>query len=154
MVGWVANCTMYPSQLLEAEDGSAPLVGAVLLVVLTVALSATVGTALTGMATHSPSRSAQATANIDIGQESITVAWKSNVNAEQLRVQLTVGDRTTIVTLNAVGDAVRVDSSGVTTRGSANGGSISLSDGEDVDVTVVAIGGDRRGVVASDSASV
>ncbi|WP_158057645.1 hypothetical protein [Halorussus halophilus] len=145
---------MNPSQLLEAENWSAPLVGAVLVVVLTVALSATVGTALTGMATSSPSPPAQATADIDIGEESVTVTWTANVDAEQLRVQLAIGDRTAIVTLNAVGDAVRVDSTGLTTRGSANGSSIALSDGERVEVTVVAINGDRKGIVANDSASV
>ena len=145
---------MLPSQLLDAEDGSAPLVGAALLVVLTVALSATVGTALTGMAAQSPARPAHATANVHFGEESVTVTWTSNADADELRVQLTVGDHTTIVTLRAVGDAVRVDSGGVTTRGSASGGSIALSDGERVEVTVVAVGGDRSGVVASESAVV
>ena len=142
---------------IRSERATSPTIGAVLLVGVTVMLAATAGTGLFSLAEQGQ-QGAFATATISHApsDDEVSVAWLANANAERLEVTIRVDNRTRTVTLQSVGDGVVVDADGVTVRT----GEIvrwdrpSVSDDDRVSVTVVAVKGGERVVVAERSARI
>lgn len=131
------------------DRATSPTVGSVLLVGITVILATATGTHLFGLAGGSQSAFATAAVDVSPDDDSVTVTWLANANADRLTVKIRVGDQQRTVGLDAVGDRLVVDGDGVT----VNSGSVghwkkpAIVDGERVTVTVVAVNDGERVVV-------
>lgn len=126
--------------LLGDDRATSPTIGAVLLVAVTVILATTAGAGMFTLAQNQQVAFATAIVDHDSAEDRVSVTWVANADAEQLRVTILVGEQTRTVTLNSVGDTVVVDSSGVRVSKShvVSWKQPSVSDGDEVSVTVVA----------------
>jgi hypothetical protein len=80
----------------------------------------------------------------------VSVTWLANADAERLEVRVRVGDERRTVGLDGVGDEVVVDADGVTVSAGSVGHwqTPTVTDGDRVTVTVVAVKGGEKVVVA------
>lgn len=132
-----------------------PVVGAPLMVGVTVVLASIVGTSLLGMGAgvDDVKEPVLASAHVEYADsdDRVTVTWNANQYAEKLEVTVTVNDHASeTVYLKRVGDTMRLDGDGLTMTGSrtAHDESFRVSNHDEVSVTVVAIEGGQRTVVA------
>ena len=148
-------------RFLNDDAAVSPVVGAPLMVAVTVVLASAVGTSLFGMASVVDDSKEPVFAGVkvdyDDSDDRVAVVWVTNGHAEKLEVQFSVnGHATETVHLFRVGDSVRIDRHGITIAGSVNGRDTTprLSNGDEVTVTVVAIDGGQRTVVAHHTGTV
>ncbi|UPV76328.1 type IV pilin (plasmid) [Halorussus limi] len=141
------------SALRDDDRAASPTVGAVLLVGVTVLLATAVGGYLFGLAGGQQSPYATATVEFSKTENRVTVTWMANANADELTVRVQVGDERRTVSLDGVGDRAVVDEGGVTVSSGSVGEwkSPTISDGDRVTVTVVAVTGGERVVIADRS---
>lgn len=139
----------------DDDDAVSPVVGAPLMVAVTVVLASAVGTSVFGMASVVDDSKEPVFAGVAVDYEDsndrVSVTWYANGHAEKLEVLLTVnGHASETVRLFQVGDSVRIDRHGITISGSVTGRDTTphLSNGDEVTVTVVAIDGGQRTTVA------
>lgn len=138
------------------ERATSPTIGAVLLVGITVVLATTAGTHLFGLAGSQQGAFATPAVEYSPSENQVSVTWLANADAEKLKVRILVGDERRTVGLDGVGDRVIADEDGVTVSSGSVGGwdSPTLSDGDRVTVTVVAVKGGESVVVAERSGTV
>lgn len=138
------------------ERATSPTIGAILLVGITVVLATTAGTHLFGLAGSQQGAFATPAVEYSPSENQVSVTWLANANAERLKVRILVGDERRTVGLDGVGDHVIVDGDGVTVSSGSVGqwASPTISDGDHVTVTVVALKGGESVVVAERSAQV
>ncbi|WP_158059425.1 type IV pilin [Halorussus halophilus] len=156
---------MGPSNLIERlrereplrdDRATSPTIGAVLLVAVTVLLATTAGAGMFSLAQSQQVAFATATVDHDPGEDRVSVTWVANADAEQLWVKILVGDESRTVTLNAVGDKVVVDEDGVRVSQSkvVTWNHPTVSDGDEVTVTVVARKGGESVVLSEQTARI
>lgn len=137
-----------------ADDrATSPTIGAVLLIAITVLLATSTGTQLFGLADGQSATFATATVEFSEENDRATVTWVANTDADTLTVRVRVGEDRRTVELDGVGDEAVVDGDGVTYSSGSVGhwDSPTISDGDRVSVTVIAVKGDERAVVAERS---
>lgn len=146
---------------LDDDAAVSPVVGAPLMVAVTVVLASVVGTSVMGMGSVVDESKEPVLAGVHVdysdANDRVEVTWYTNGRAERLEVQVTVnGDANETIGLNRVGDSVRIDREGVTVTGSATGRDSTpcLANGDRVTVTVVAIAGGQRTTVAHHTGTV
>lgn len=141
------------SRRVTDERATSPTVGSVLLVGITVVLATATGTHLFGLTGGSQTGFATATVDFSTDDDRVTVTWMVDADADKLMARVQVGNQSRTVELESVGDEVVVDSDGVT----VNTGTVGhwetpkVSDGDRVSVTVTAVRGGERVVVADRS---
>lgn len=138
------------------ERATSPTIGAILLVGITVVLATTAGTHLFGLAGSQQSAFATPAVEYSPSENRVSVTWLANADAEKLKVRILVGDQRRTVSLTDVGDRAVVDRDGVTVSSGSVGewDSPTVSDGDRVTVTVVAVKGGESTVVAERSGRV
>ena len=146
---------------LDDDAAVSPVVGVPLMVAVTVVLASVVGTSVMGMGSVVDETKEPVFAGVHVdysdSDDRVEVTWYTNGHAERLEVQVTVnGGANETVRLGRVGDSVRIDREGVTVTGSATARDSTpcLSNGDRVTVTVVAIDGGQRTVVAHHTGTV
>lgn len=138
------------------ERATSPTVGAVLLVAVTVLLVAAVGSQLLGLVGSQQVAFATASVDYSPSENRVTVTWLANSDAERLTVRIEVEGERRAVGLDRVGDRVVIGGDGVTVSSGAVGHwhRPTLADGDRVTVTVIAVDGDERTVVAEKTGTV
>ncbi|NEU58192.1 type IV pilin N-terminal domain-containing protein [Halorussus sp. MSC15.2] len=144
------------ADVLSGDRGTSPTIGAVLLVGITVLLATAAGSQLFGLAGSQQGTFASATVDYSPGEDRVAVTWLATAGAERLKVEILVGDERRVVGLDGVGDRVVVDGDGVTVSSGSVGQwkSPTISDGDRVTVTVLAVKNGESVVVADRSATV
>lgn len=137
------------------------MLGTPLMVAVTVVLASVVGTSLFGMGTavSDVKEPVFAGANVKYSDsdDRVTVSWATNQYADKLEVTLVVNDRhSATVILRRVGDAMTLDRDGISVSGSRtfHDPDPTVSNADEVSVTVVAIEGGQRTVVAQHTGTV
>jgi flagellin-like protein len=135
------------------ERATSPTIGAVLLVGITVLLATTAGTHLFSLAGSQQGAFATPAVEYSPSENQVSVTWLANANAEKLKVRILVDDEQRTVGLDSVGDRVVVNGDGVTVSTGSVGEweSPTISDGDRVTVTVVAVKGGESVVVTERS---
>lgn len=124
----------------DDERATSPTIGSVLLVGITVVMASTVGAQMYSVSDTQERPFAVAPVEYDAADDSVTVTWLSNTNAEKVQVTVHAGGEHRSVTLNEVGHTMTVDSGGITVRkgDAVHWDSPSTTDGEEVSVVVTA----------------
>ena len=124
----------------DDERATSPTIGSVLLVGITVVLASTVGAQMYSVTDTQQRPFAVAPVEYDAADDSVTVTWMANTNAEEVQVTVHAGGERRAVVLSDIGDTVTVDPSGVTLRKGAvtHWDTPAVEDGEEVSVVVTA----------------
>ena len=124
----------------DDERATSPTIGSVLLVGITVVLASTVGAQMYDVSNTQQRPFAVVPVEYDTADDSVTVTWMANTNAEEVEVAVHVDGERRAVVLSDVGDTVTVDSTGVTVRKGAvtHWDTPAATDGEEVSVVVTA----------------
>lgn len=141
---------------LRDERATSPTVGAVLMVAVTVLLASAAGAQMLGLAGGQQGTFATATVDLSPAENRVSVTWLATADAEKLDVRLRVGDERRTVALGGVGERVVVDDDGVTVSADSvsHWKTPAVEDGDRVTVTVLAVKGGERVVVAEKSGRV
>lgn len=132
------------------DRATSPTIGSILLVGVTVALATTAGVHTLSFTDAQQKPFAVASVEYDTANDSVTVLWKSNTNADNLRVTVTVAGEHRTSTLNSVGHSLVVDEDGITVHkdGVHRWEEPSATDGDEVTVTVLAVKDEQTVVIA------
>lgn len=135
------------------ERATSPTVGAVLLVGITVLLATAAGSQLFGLVGSQGGAYATATVEYSSTEDRVTVTWLANAGAEEVKVRILVGDERRTIALDGVGDRVVADEDGVRVSSGAVGRwpGPTVEDGDRVTVTVIAVKGGEKVVIADKS---
>lgn len=136
------------------ESAVSSAVGTPMMVAITVALASMVGTSVIAVGNDSSNfqEPILSTAQVQFSDgEGVSVLWNGNQNADRLGITFVVNDTANrTVVLEQVGDSAVLDGNGLTVSGSGlnHDEEMTVEDGDSVRVTVVAIRGDQRTVIA------